>query len=232
MKIVLFSAYLLGAIVVSTSTQASTVVAYLPGNPALNAGATPTVEGTGVTGNDLTRGSGLVQNVGGDFNSRDWTVGGDAATALSNNDFLLWGFTSILPYNLTTLDIRYDRSDLGPTNMEIAINVNNAGFTTIFSDASVSASSEEHAGIDLSAYTGVTSAVFRLVAFGATLSSTGANLGTFDIEHTASFDGANGLVVSGTAITPIPAALPLFASGVGALGLLGWRRKRQAKLAA
>ena len=28
--------------------------------------------------------------------------------------------------------------------------------------------------------------------------------------------------------TPLPAALPLFASGLGALGLLGWRRKRKA----
>jgi hypothetical protein len=28
--------------------------------------------------------------------------------------------------------------------------------------------------------------------------------------------------------TPIPAALPLFATGLGALGLLGWRRKRKA----
>jgi hypothetical protein len=30
-----------------------------------------------------------------------------------------------------------------------------------------------------------------------------------------------------TAATPLPAALPLFASGLGALGLLGWRRKRK-----
>jgi hypothetical protein len=28
--------------------------------------------------------------------------------------------------------------------------------------------------------------------------------------------------------TPLPAALPLFASGLGALGLFGWRRKRKA----
>jgi hypothetical protein len=28
--------------------------------------------------------------------------------------------------------------------------------------------------------------------------------------------------------TPLPAALPLFASGLGAMGLLGWRRKRKA----
>jgi len=32
--------------------------------------------------------------------------------------------------------------------------------------------------------------------------------------------------------TPLPAALPLFASGLGALGVLGWRRKRKAKAAA
>jgi hypothetical protein len=32
--------------------------------------------------------------------------------------------------------------------------------------------------------------------------------------------------------TPIPAALPLFATGLGAMGLLGWRRKRKAQAAA
>jgi hypothetical protein len=32
--------------------------------------------------------------------------------------------------------------------------------------------------------------------------------------------------------TPLPAALPLFTTGLGALGLLGWRRKRKAQAAA
>ena len=32
--------------------------------------------------------------------------------------------------------------------------------------------------------------------------------------------------------TPLPAALPLFVSGIGGLGLLGWRRKRKAQAAA
>jgi uncharacterized protein (TIGR03118 family) len=32
--------------------------------------------------------------------------------------------------------------------------------------------------------------------------------------------------------TPLPAALPLFATGLGALGLLGWRRKRKAQATA
>ena len=33
---------------------------------------------------------------------------------------------------------------------------------------------------------------------------------------------------SDASATPLPATLPLFASGLGALGLLGWRRKRKA----
>lgn len=34
-----------------------------------------------------------------------------------------------------------------------------------------------------------------------------------------------------SAATPLPAALPLFATGLGALGLFGWRRKRKAQAA-
>jgi hypothetical protein len=35
------------------------------------------------------------------------------------------------------------------------------------------------------------------------------------------------IVVEGVTTTPLPAALPLFATGLGALGLLGWRSKRR-----
>jgi hypothetical protein len=38
---------------------------------------------------------------------------------------------------------------------------------------------------------------------------------------------AFGLYDSPIGATPLPAALPLFATGLGALGLLGWRRKRK-----
>jgi hypothetical protein len=42
--------------------------------------------------------------------------------------------------------------------------------------------------------------------------------------------GLSGQDFSGGA-TPIPATLPLFATGLGGLGLLGWRRKRKAQVA-
>ncbi len=34
-------------------------------------------------------------------------------------------------------------------------------------------------------------------------------------------------ITGGDITTPLPAALPLFATGLGAMGLLGWRRKRK-----
>jgi len=36
------------------------------------------------------------------------------------------------------------------------------------------------------------------------------------------------MVTGVTTVAPVPAALPLFATGLGGLGLLGWRRKRKA----
>ena len=43
---------------------------------------------------------------------------------------------------------------------------------------------------------------------------------------------ADGLFGAIQSETPLPAALPLFATGLGALGLFGWRRKRKAKAVA
>ena len=42
----------------------------------------------------------------------------------------------------------------------------------------------------------------------------------------------SGLIWAHVAPAPLPAALPLFATGLGGLGLLGWRRKRKAQAVA
>jgi hypothetical protein len=43
---------------------------------------------------------------------------------------------------------------------------------------------------------------------------------------------SNAFINQPPSAVPLPGALPLFATGLGALGLLGWRRKRKAQAAA
>jgi hypothetical protein len=60
-------------------------------------------------------------------------------------------------------------------------------------------------------------------SLGLEMFTTGAQGGHFLAE----FDN---VLITGdlvTSATPLPAALPLFAASLGALGLLGWRRKRK-----
>jgi hypothetical protein len=52
-------------------------------------------------------------------------------------------------------------------------------------------------------------------------------LSTFNPDGTLYNPGDPGIFASVVAETPLPAALPLFASGLGAMGLFGWRRKRK-----
>jgi hypothetical protein len=61
----------------------------------------------------------------------------------------------------------------------------------------------------------------------ATLASLGLMPGTY----TYSWSTPDDSFVVNIGTTPLPAALPLFAGGLGALGLLGWRRKRKAVVA-
>ena len=64
------------------------------------------------------------------------------------------------------------------------------------------------------------------LTFAAVITFTGGNLGdTFKLGF-VSMQGN-----SATSPVPLPAAFPLFATGLGALGLLGWRRKRKAQAA-
>jgi hypothetical protein len=77
----------------------------------------------------------------------------------------------------------------------------------------------------LTDFTGTGSTSVELALF---VNSTGA--GTFATNGTGLLDTIT-YTFTPTA-TPLPAALPLFATGLGAMGLFGWRRKRKAQAVA
>ncbi|MFN3193052.1 MAG: hypothetical protein ACE361_21255 [Aureliella sp.] len=192
---------------------------------------------SGVTANDVTRGSG-VEKAGGSsdssYNTNSWDDGGsdtnDLAEATSQNEYLEWGFTSTQSWNLTSVGIANRRTSSGPSDMALFANVNGAGFNLSnppIDDIDISGntnSSSSNPGatntISLS-FTDVTSIVFRLYAYGAT-GSTGS------LRLVDRSDNSNlAIQVSGNlAAVPEPSGSALLA-GCFAVGLVvrHWRRR-------
>ena len=82
---------------------------------------------------------------------------------------------------------------------------------------------------DVNTLLGGGSSIITIADLGSTVGDLNASFSVgqpsqFAQDHLAAPDVASA--------TPLPAALPLFASGLGALGLLGWRRKQKAVAAA
>ena len=192
------------------ASEAATIIAYDGSNSPTTAAASEVFPG--VTPLDLSRGAGLNAGSGNTFNSTGWD---DEAT-----DYLEWGWSASQPIDLTDLDLRYDRSGSGPTMLDIQLSVNGGSFTSIFSDAAVSDTGEDVLDIDLTSYTGVTSATFRLFGTGAS-----SGTGTFDLEPLTGIAPPAAILVSGSAI-PIPEPQAGLLAIVAALGLVVARRRR------
>ena len=68
-----------------------------------------------------------------------------------------------------------------------------------------------------------------------TFSSPGLTVASLVLGSTGvafELDNVFGVISSQASTTPLPATLPLFATGLGALGLMGWRKKRKAAVLA
>jgi hypothetical protein len=129
----------------------------------------------------------------------------------------------------------------GPTSIDTPVYINVRGTfsaTTNLPGGVTGPGSEDHFGtMDLgtAANEGDADVYLYLTATGINSWATAAAVLTPTTGYGAAYSQGFEAVVGGSqyagflAPTPLPAALPLFTSGLGALGLLGWRRKRKAQ---
>jgi len=145
---------------------------------------------TNTSASGICRGSGISQATGGTYNSDDW----EPWAAPQTNDYLEWSITPNTGYeiDLSSINLRYDRSGTGPSRLQLQINTG-AGFNTIFTDNSVS-DTGENVSIDLSAFTSLNSIVtFRIYAYSAS-----SGTGTFDIETHPTYGSNKGIIINGS----------------------------------
>ena len=189
----------------------------------------PTNVNANVSGDDKVAGSGLLVNTSGaTWNWRSWNTSNNSfADAVAADDVWTWGFdvTNAVTIDLTTMDIRVDRSGSGPKQFEIQASVNGGAAVSLLThNFGSSTSGSDFGGIDLSSLGTLKngdSVEFTLAAWESSNVS-----GTFDLETFTS--QTYGTRINGT-ITPVPepAALGVM-SGLGCFLLLRrWRRKRK-----
>ncbi len=199
------------------SSQGALLLGY---NTTNGASVSATVVGSHVTGIDLTRGGGIVQASGSDYNSRAWNDSTDQATAKTNGDFLEFGITVDTGFQVEDLSAGFfgDRSGTGPSQIEVFYSTDN--FATESSvlaatDVGVNGSNQDTTAIP-SALTGTVK--FRIYGYTATGST-----GTFDIEDTE-YDSTYGLVINGqVSAVPEPSSFAL----LGLVGLASLLRRRR-----
>ena len=175
--------------------------------------------------------------VGADVYSNDGSYG------LSPSDF--GNFTGVTAYDgirfvagWSLVPERFGESLAAPLVAGATYNITGALHQALRSDL------DHPGGYNVYAATGLNDALpLFLVSTGATTNDTAWE--PFSVNFTASngvdsrpfllfipFDTGNGFAYPGfdafaLVATPVPAALPLFATGLGMMGLLGWRRKRK-----
>lgn len=169
------------------------------------------------------RGTGVAASAsGGVFLTTGWDNLTSEAAAIAGGNFITWSYSSTTAYDLTQAKVAYSRSGTtGITNLAIQIDTG-SGFSTVFSDSSISTStsSGEVNTIDLSAYTNVSNATFRMVGWGAT-----ATTATFRFNNNSGVGSAASSPVSflleGEPV-PEPATMTILA----AAGLMAARRRK------
>ncbi len=189
----------------------------------------PIATNPAVSGDNMVAGSGLTpQGASTTWNFNSWnTASTSFAAAVAANDFWRWGFdvTSPVFIDLTTMDIRLDRSGTGPDDFEIQATVNGGpGFSVLSHNYNDSADGVNFLDVDLSSLPVLVqgdSVEFTLGAYNSE-----ASTGTFDLETITFPGGTDAIVIEGTVAAVPEASAFLFGGllcgviGVGAV----WRR--------
>jgi hypothetical protein len=168
-------------------------------------------------------------------------VGAISATSASASIVFL---DNALTYNpsvsgaITSINAQYDRELLTtgtetsfPTIFRLVASQGSGTFAT-----NINLGGTQNVGVyNTLLASNLTSSSFALIAGSGLLDFVSGGLITFGVEailappgtvtQRANFDNFS-ITINPNAV-PLPAALPLFATGLGALGLFGWRRKRK-----
>lgn len=204
----------------ASAAQAVTIVQY--GTAGSTTSLAPNTIAPEVSGDDLTAGAGINVLSFSTFNFNGWETDNTSfSDAIADDEYFRWGFTvtdGTVQVDLTTLDIRVDRSGTGPDDFEIQASVNGApGISVLTHDYADATSGVNFLGVDLSAINGLTagdSVVFTLGAFNAE-----STAGTFDLETITFPGGSDAIVVSGDiSVIPEPSTALLIGLGLAGLG--------------
>jgi hypothetical protein len=204
---------------------AATVVQYDAANNGVSSMA-PVVTAAEVSADNMVAGSGLSTESGSTWNFKGWD-GASFAGSVSSNDLWRWGFDVVqnVEIDLTTMDIRLDRSGTGPDDFEIQASVNGGTPVSLLThNYNDSTSGVNFLNVSLASLGTVElgdSVVFTLAAYNAE----NAGAGTFDLENITFPGGNDGIVIKGD-ITPVPEPAALSLLGLGTVAVL--RRRRQA----
>ena len=209
----------------SGSAKADIVVDYIPADGTTGFSLPTNSVADGVSATPITAAAGLNDATGSTFNFSGWdTASTDFDAAVAANDFWSWSFTvDSGTVELTTMDIRLDRSGSGPDDFEIRASVNGGTASTLLThDYGDSSSGVNFNDVDISAL-GVLGAgdsvSFTLAAFNSESSG-----GTFDLEGFGAAD-VPGLIINGN-ITAIPEPGTALALCLAIGGIAAVRRRK------
>lgn len=170
----------------------------------------PSFVNDAVTATDLAAGAGIELNAGGTYNFKGWDVDNlSFADAVADDEKWTWGFVVDTDgIELTTMDIRLDRSGSGPDDFEIQAVVTPSGGTAgapilcLTYDYGDSGSGVSFTDVDLSAIPALApgdTIEFTMAAFNSESAT-----GTFDLETITFPDGTDGITINGGMVGALP----------------------------